>query len=152
MKMVARLSLLFLSAILVSSCTTLGGDKWDVPAQPEPAKVQLNLLTEELQNIEPPIRKPTVAIYSFTDQTGQKRQNASGGTSFSTAVTQAPDVYLIRALTRAANGKFFKVVDRTALDWLTRERQLIRQTRESYEGKGAKKLPALTFALSLIHI
>ena len=107
------------------------------PRNQNQSKVQLNLLTEELQNIEPPIRKPTVAIYSFTDQTGQKKQNASGGTSFSSAVTQAPDVYLIRALTRA-NGKFFKVVDRTALDWLTRERQLIRQTRESYEGKGRK--------------
>jgi curli production assembly/transport component CsgG len=150
MKMVAKLSLLFLSAILVSSCTTLGGTSWDIPAKPEPVKVQSNLLTEQLQNIEPPIRKPTVAIYSFTDQTGQKRQNASGGTSFSTAVTQAPDVYLIRALTRASNGNFFKVVDRTALDWLTKERQLIRQTRSSYDGDGAKKLPALTFAGMII--
>ena len=150
MKMVARLSLLFLSAILVSSCTTLGGTSWDVPAKPEPVKVQSSLLTEQLQNIEPPIRQPTVAIYSFTDQTGQKRQNANGGTSFSSVVTQAPDVYLIRALTRASNGKFFKVVDRTALDWLTKERQLIRQTRESYDGKGAKKLPALTFAGMII--
>ena len=138
MKMVARLSLLFLSAILVSSCTS---HKWDVPSQPESAKVQVALLTEELQNIEPPIRRPTVALYAFTDQTGQKKQNANGGTSFSSAVTQAPEVYLIRALTRAANGQFFKVVDRSALDWLTRERQLIRQTRSSYEGD-----------LSLIHI
>lgn len=150
MKMVARLSLLFLSAILVSSCTTLGGTSWDVPAKPEPVKVQSNLLIEQLQNIEPPIRRPTVAIYSFTDQTGQKRQNANGGTSFSSVVTQAPDVYLIRALTRAADGRFFKVVDRTALDWLTKERQLIRQTRSSYEGDGAKKLPALTFAGMII--
>lgn len=150
MKMVARLSLLFLSGILVSSCTTFGGTKWDIPAKPDPVQVQSSLLVKELQNIEPPIRKPTVAIYSFTDQTGQKRQNANGGTSFSSVVTQAPEVYLIRALTRASEGNFFKVVDRTALDWLTKERQLIRQTRTSYEGNGAKKLPALTFAGMII--
>ena len=145
-----RLLLLSLSAILVSSCTTLGGTSWDIPAQPEPVKVQSNLLTEQLQNIEPPIRRPTVAIYSFTDQTGQKRQNANGGTSFSSVVTQAPDVYLIRALTRAAKGKFFRVIDRQMLDALTKERQLIRQTRDSYQGKGAKKLTALTFAGMII--
>lgn len=150
MKTVARLSLLFLSGILVSSCTTFGGTKWDIPAKPDPVQVQSSLLVKELQNIEPPIRKPTVAIYSFTDQTGQKRQNANGGTSFSSVVTQAPEVYLIRALTRASEGNFFKVVDRTALDWLTKERQLIRQTRTSYEGNGAKKLPALTFAGMII--
>jgi len=144
--MVARLSLLFLSAILVSSCTTLGGTSWEIPAQPEPARVQHTLLEQALKDIEPPIRQPSVAIYSFTDQTGQKKQNANGGTSFSTAVTQAPQVYLIRALKRAADGEFFRVVDRTALDWLTKERQLIRQTRQSYEGDNAKKLPALTFA------
>ena len=100
---------------MVSSCTTLGGTSWDIPLKPEPVKVQSNLLTEELQNIEPPIRRPTVAIYSFTDQTGQKRQMQLGTSSFSTAVTKPPDVYLIRALTRASDGRFFKVVDRTAL-------------------------------------
>jgi curli production assembly/transport component CsgG len=150
MKMVARLSLLFLSAILVSSCSSLGGNKWEIPSEPEPAKVQYRLLEQRLREIEPPIRQPSVAVYSFTDQTGQKRQNASGGTSFSSAVTQAPDVYLIRALTRAAKGKFFRVIDRQMLDALTKERQLIRQTRDSYQGKGAKKLPALTFAGMII--
>lgn len=116
----------------------------------EKAEVQLTLLEQQLKDIFPPIRQPSVAIYRFTDQTGQKKQNASGSTSFSTAVTQAPDVYLIRALTRAANGKFFRVIDRQVLDDLTKERQLIRQTRESYNGKGAKKLPALTFAGMII--
>ena len=146
MKMVRSLSLLFLSAILVSSCASLGDNEWEIPTKPESAKVQYTLLEEKLRSIEPPIRRPSVAIYAFADQTGQKKQNSNGGTSFSTAVTQAPQVYLIRALKRASNGNFFKVVDRTALDWLTKERQLIRQTRSSYEGDGAKKLPALTFA------
>ena len=57
---------------------------------------------------------------------------------------------MIRALTRASNGKFFRVVDRQILDHLTRERQLIRQTRQSYEGNDSQKLPALTFAGMII--
>ena len=140
---------MFLLGTLVSSCTSWNGKNWEIP-DIEKATVQLSLLEQKLEDIHPPIRQPSVAVYRFTDQTGQKKQNANGGTSFSTAVTQAPDVYLIRALTRAAKGKFFKVIDRQVLDDLTKERQLIRQTRESYKGKGAKKLPALTFAGMII--
>lgn len=148
MKTVRSLLSLFLLGILVSSCASTG-DGWEIPKR-ESAEVQLTLLEKELIAIHPPIRKPSVAVYRFTDQTGQKKQNAGGGTSFSTAVTQAPDVYLIRALTRAANGNFFRVIDRQVLDDLTKERQLIRQTRQSYDGEGAKKLPALTFAGMII--
>ena len=104
MKTVRSLLSLFLLGILVSSCASTG-DGWEIPKE-ESAEVQLTLLEKELIAIHPPIRKPSVAVYRFTDQTGQKKQNAGGGTSFSTAVTQAPDVYLIRALTRAAMVTF----------------------------------------------
>jgi len=144
------LSSLFLLGILGFStgCTTVGGNL-KIPLE-DKATVQFSLLEQELIDVPEPIRKPSVAVYRFNDQTGQKRQNASGGTSFSTAVTQAPDVYLIRALKRASHGNFFRVIDRQILDDLTKERQLIRQTRQSYDGEGAKKLPALTFAGMII--
>lgn len=141
--------LLFPLVILVSSCASLGGGDFEIPTREEP-EIQFTLLQQELIDVGAPTRRPTLAVYQFTDQTGQKRQNSAGGTSFSSAVTQAPDVYLIRALTRAGNGKFFKVVDRQILDHLTRERQLIRQTRQSYEGENGKQLPALTFAGMII--
>jgi len=146
-----RLLSLFLSALLVSSCASTAWEEGlaTIPSFKD-AQVQESLWSKELASIYPPVRKPTVAVYQFTDQTGQKRQNAGGGTSFSSAVTQAPDVYLVRALKRAAKGEFFKVVDRTMLDSVTRERQLIRQTRQSYDGEDAKKLPALTFAGMII--
>lgn len=147
MKMETRLSLPFLLAILVSSCASTGD--MTIPSY-QPAEVQKVLWNEDLVNIGTPVRQPTVAIYAFGDKTGQKRQNSGGGTSFSSAVTQAPEAYLIRALKRAGNGKFFRVIDRSLLDSLTRERQLIRQTRQSYEGEEAKKLPALTFAGMII--
>jgi curli production assembly/transport component CsgG len=49
-------------------------------------------------------QKPVIAIYtgSFSDQTGQRRSNSSYAT-FSSAVTQAPDAYLIRALKHAGS-------------------------------------------------
>ena len=141
--------LLFPLVILVSSCASIGGGQFEIPKIEQP-KVQFTLLQEELINVGQPKRRPTLAVYQFTDQTGQKKQNSSGGTSFSSAVTQAPDVYLIRALKRASNGKFFRVVDRQLIDHVTRERQLIRQTRQSYEGNDSQKLPALTFAGMII--
>ena len=51
---------------------------------------------------------------------------------------------LIRALKHAANGNFFRVVERVGLDNLTKERQLIRSTRENFEED--QKLQPLLFA------
>jgi len=91
--------------------------------------------------------KPVVAIYqgSFTDQTGQRRSNSSYAT-FSSAVTQAPDAYLIRALKHAGSNKdgFFDVVERVGLDHVTKERQIIRSARQ--QNKDKNKLPDLLFA------
>ena len=98
-------------------------------------------------------KKPVVAIYagSFTDQTGQRRSNSNYAT-FSSAVTQAPDAYLIRALKHAGNGDFFTVVERVGLDNLTKERQLIRSAREQSSSEEDKKkvLRPLLFAGVLI--
>ena len=77
-------------------------------------------VTKAIQNLPLPSRFPVVAIYSFADLTGQ-RKSVDGIASFSTAVTMAPEAYLIRALKQS---KFFKVVERKGLDNLTRERQL----------------------------
>ena len=80
---------------------------------------------------------------SFQDLTGQRKSNSSFAL-FSTAVTQAPEALLIRALKHAADGKFFRVVERVGLDNLTKERQLIRSTRENFEQD--QKLQPLLFA------
>ena len=63
---------------------------------------------------------------------------------FSTATTQAPEALVIRALKHAANGKFFKVVERVGLDSLTKERQIIRSTRENFDED--QQLKPLLFA------
>ena len=73
---------------------------------------------------------PTVAVYSFSDLTGQRKSNSQFAL-FSTAVTMSPDALLVRALKHAGGGEFFRVVERVGLDHLTKERQLIRSTRDS---------------------
>jgi len=87
----------------------------------------------------------TVAVYSFTDKTGQ-RKPADTLANLSSAVTQGAEIYLIKALMDLSDGNFFQVVERSGLDALIKERQLIRNTRESFEGDNAKKLGPLKFA------
>jgi len=143
MKKATQQKLLYLSVLFLSSCALIIPplDNGVPPIRNiEPAEV--GLLITELKNIKSPIRKPVVAVYpnSFKDNTGQRRSNSQYA-SFSTAITQSPDAYLIRAL---KHSNFFDVVERTGLDNLTKERQIIRTTRESFEEK--QKLKPLLFA------
>ena len=134
-----------LLAILLSSCAVIAKNEDLVISQDrKPAQV-LDLQSEELANLPPAELKPIIAVYpnSFSDLTGQRKSNSSFA-MFSTAVTQAPEALLIRALKHAANGQFFRVVERVGLDNLTKERQLIRSTRENFEED--KKLKPLLFA------
>ena len=73
--------------------------------------------------------KITVAVYDFPDKTGQRKQ-----VGLSTAVSQGADVWVIQAIMAVANGDWFTVVERASLDNLVKERQLIRSTRELYDG------------------
>ena len=135
----------FLLAILVSSCAVLNENK-DLSLTRDilPANI-LDLQSVELAELPPAKKKPVIAVYrdSFQDLTGQRKSNSSFAL-FSTAVTQAPEALLIRALKHAANGEFFRVVERVGLDNLTKERQLIRSTRENFEED--QKLQPLLFA------
>ena len=89
----------------------------------------------------------TIAVYNFTDKTGQRKPSQKFS-QLSTAVSQGPEVWVIQALKEAGGGTWFKVVERGGLENLVKERQLIRSTRESYEGQEANKnsLKPLLFA------
>ena len=134
-----------LLAILLSSCAVIAkNEDLFITQDRKPAQV-LDLQSEELASLPPAENRPVVAVYtdSFQDLTGQRKSNSSFA-MFSTAVTQAPEALLIRALKHAANGQFFRVVERVGLDNLTKERQLIRSTRENFEED--IKLQPLLFA------
>lgn len=106
---------------------------------------------KEFDSLPPPAAgKPVnVAVYSFQDKTGQRRpqQNVA---SLSTAVTQGAETFLIKALQDVGQGQWFEVVERVGVDNLTKERLIIRQMREAYEGKDAKPLMPLLFAGMII--
>jgi len=134
-----------LLAILLSSCAVIAkNEDLFITQDRKPAQV-LDLQSEELASLPPAELKPIIAVYpnSFSDLTGQRKSNSSFA-MFSTAVTQAPEALLIRALKHASNGQFFRVVERVGLDNLTKERQLIRSTRENFEED--IKLQPLLFA------
>ena len=99
----------------------------------------------DLINLPMPRQKAVVSVYSFLDLTGQ-RATADNMALFSTAVTQGADSFLIDALLAAGGGKWFLVAERGDLDALTRERQLIISTRNSYDGEGANQLEPLLFS------
>ena len=86
--------------------------------------------------------KITVAVYKFPDVTGQRKQ-----TGLSTAVSQGADVWVIQALMAVSKGSWFTVVERASLDNVVKERQLIRSTRELYDGAtGVDSLQPMLFA------
>ena len=87
----------------------------------------------------------TVAVYNFQDKTGQ-RKDTPGVASFSSAVTQGAEAYLMQALTEVGNRRWFRVIERVGIESLIKERQLIRQMRELYQGANAQPVPPLLFA------
>ena len=98
----------------------------------------------------PAAGKPiSVAVYSFSDKTGQRRPQANVA-SLSSAVTQGAETFLIQALQGVGRSQWFEVVERVGIDNLTKERLIIRQMREAYEGNNAKPLMPMQFAGMII--
>ena len=135
---------ILLLTILLGGCTigVAGSKQWHTPDAPR-------LVTPSdvtgLISLQPPYRRPVVAVYEFPDLTGQR--NEGGATSsLSTAVTQGGTAILIDALKNAGGGTWFTVVERNRIDNLTKERQIVRSTRDEYVGESANKLKPMLFA------
>lgn len=128
--------------LLLAGCTTFttpgAMERGDLP------RVE-NVRFTELRDMQPPLRKPVVAVYDFPDLTGQRKDKETTS-SLSTAVTQGATALLIDALKNAGNGSWFTVVERNRVDDLAKERQIVRQTREEYLGDEANKLRPMLFA------
>lgn len=78
--------------------------------------------------------KITIAIYSFTDQTGQRKPSTKFS-QLSTAVTQGSSMFVVDAFKSISGGDWFQVLEREGLGNLIKERQLIRSTRTEYDGE-----------------
>jgi curli production assembly/transport component CsgG len=112
----------------------------------EPVIEQNGYLKKDTNKLLPPQGGPIpVAVYGFTDKTGQRKSLANIA-SLSSAVTQGAESYLIKSLQDVGDARWFTVLERVGLDNLIKERQMIRQMREQYQGKDAKPLPPMMFA------
>ena len=138
-----KLTTLALALTALVGCSTVRplGDT-SIPAE---AKVS-ETINKSFAKVPAPASVPvTIAVYGFTDKTGQ-RKPSNTLSLFSTAVTQGAESYLIKSLQEVGDRKWFTVVERVGLDNLLKERQMIKQTREIYDGANAKLLPPLTLA------
>ena len=130
------IGIILLSLMLVGCATNKA--KFDVRTQ--------KVAYKDLTTITAPKGDPIIiAVYDFVDMTGQKKPGGNFA-SMSTAVTQGSYQLLIKALSDAGEGKWFRVVERTSLPSLLQERKLIRSTRQQVNGEGAEPLPPLLFA------
>ena len=139
-----KILLLIAGALLLNGCAAMVGAGSGLALEPKGPEI-VPSAAHQLLNLPPPNTKAVVAVYTFTDKTGQ-RKTIDNIASFSTAVTQGSDDILIEALRDAGRGNWFAVVERAGLDGLTRERQLIKNTRDMYEGEGANRLKPLLYA------
>ncbi len=135
-----KLLLTLTAALVLSGCASVHHRKgFEEPVATKPY-VKLEEALKEPANGQIPI-----AVYSFRDMTGQRKASQTIA-SLSSAVTQGADAYLVKSLQEIGGGKWFKVLERGGLDNLIKERQLIRQMRELYQGKDAQPLPPMLFA------
>jgi len=100
---------------------------------------------QSLDGLPAPQSRVYVAVYDFADLTGQHKPNDNFA-EYSKAVTQGGAEMVVDALYRAGGGGWFDITERRGLQNLLRERQVIRGTREQYEGERAQPMAPLRFA------
>lgn len=131
-----------LLSLLVGGCASVTR----TPSILDVPRSQQSPLEKELMELPSPDGpKITIAVYSYTDKTGQ-RKVTDNYASFSSAVTQGAESWLIDSLRTAGGGSWFQVLERANLDNIIKERQLISQTRETFQGRNAEKLTPMLFA------
>lgn len=114
-----------------------------LPAEP-PNTNEITPIHNDLLELPPPERKLVVAVYDYSDQTGQLKPGENA-TNYSRAVTQGSTSILIKALQDAGRGQWFTVLERSSLDNLLKERQIIQEMRKRY-GEADRALPPMLFA------
>ena len=125
--------------LFLTSC----GTYFNQPMTPNNARLGESTLTMNSVIKEfTPKDKIVVGVYKFRDQTGQYKP-AENGSTFSTAVTQGGTSILLKALDES---DWFIPVERENIANLLNERQIIRSTRQEYQGNQSRKMPPLLFA------
>jgi curli production assembly/transport component CsgG len=126
----------FLALSLLTGCANITEDgRSTIPETTSFAFIPQQTQTQRLLGAIPPPQRPiAVAVYDFTDQTGQFKPTENTQT-LSRAVTQGASSILVKALQDAGNRSWFTIVERESLKDLLSERQIIREMRERYLGE-----------------
>jgi curli production assembly/transport component CsgG len=132
-----------LAGVTLTSCVPAGSklDPLTEPARLTPA----TKTGVALEKLPPPVQKLDVAVYAFPDLTGQNKPNDNFA-EYSRALTQGGAQMLTDVLTKAGGGHWFSVVERTDLQTLLQERQIIQNTRTAVYGAKGGGMPPLRFA------
>jgi len=134
-----KLLLAIVAVAMLAGCASL----IDIP-KPEQPKVAVRSIVNEFDTMPAPSTgKVVVAVYGFADKTGQRKPSERLA-NISYAVTQGAETWVIKALKEVGGGTWFQVVERVGLDNLAKERQIIRQARQSVGD--TNELPPMLFA------
>lgn len=127
----------------IGGCAAHNPEVWEAPKYLKPSPVR-----NKLSTLPPPGQRLPIAVYGFTDQTGQFKPSDTVQT-LSRAVTQGATSILVKTLQDTGNRSWFQVIERERLDNVLRERAVIREMRASYLGEkqlNTDALPPLLFA------
>ena len=134
-----RMGTILLVLAILTGCSTM-----QPVHTPEPPKVAEPSMVKEFDALPAPAGgKIVAAVYGFTDKTGQRKPSDKLA-NISYAVTQGAETWVISSLQNVGGGRWFQVVERVGLDNLTKERQIIRQARQSVNDE--RQLKPLLFA------
>lgn len=139
--------LTLLAIIGLGGCETVAKQQISESLLP-PVLNPVTKLNHSLRELPPPTGRVVVAVYGYTDQTGQMKPTDNVQT-LSKAVTQGATSVLVKTLQDTGNGAWFTVVERERLDNLLKERRIVQEMRKVYLGEqtlNPQALPALLFA------
>src|SRR3546814_2823397 len=98
-----------------------------------------------LADMPPPSRPVAIAVYGFSDQTGQFKPSETGQT-LSRAVSQGGASILVKALQDAGNRQWFTIVEREML------RHLLRSEEHTSELQSLMRISYADSCLQQLHV
>lgn len=134
-----RRTIPLVSILALAGCSDISAQ---MMSQNPPALTAVSEQNLQLRLLPAPAQRVTVAVYDLPDLTGQykERENVQ---SLSRAVSQGGGALLTKALQDAGERRWFTVLDRTNLDDLLRERQIVTEMRRLYRGENTPNPDAI---------
>ncbi|MGR3744500.1 MAG: CsgG/HfaB family protein [Pseudooceanicola nanhaiensis] len=127
----ARKAAIAAALLATAGCADMQSSYFDTV---DPTLVTVTTQNRALRSLPAPTGRINIAVYDYPDLTGQykERDNVQ---SLSRAVTQGGSAMLIKALQDAGERRWFSVLDRSGLQDLVRERQIVTEMRRQYRGE-----------------